>query len=107
MRVLNSQPISTGNPDSRLRFEAERGAAGIGNRYLLIDGKRAYNLGIDCRTCSLLFARLSGANQSVEIEKTAEALRHSGQSLVDPIVQVVGAGLPKGEYVALLTEAPL
>jgi hypothetical protein len=107
MRVLNSQPISTGNPDSRLRFEAERGAAGIGNRYLLIDGKRAYNLGIDCQTCSLLFERLSGANQSVEIEKTAEALRKGVQSLVDPIVEVVGAGLPKGEYVALLTEAPL
>jgi hypothetical protein len=38
MRVLESQQITTGNSDSRLRFEAERGPAGVGNRCLLIDG---------------------------------------------------------------------
>lgn len=107
MRVLDSHPISTGGPNSRLSFEAERGPVGIGIRYLLIDGKRAYNLGIDCQTCSLLFQRLSGANQSVEIEQTAEALRKGVDSLADPIVEVVGAGLPEGEYLALLAEAPL
>jgi hypothetical protein len=107
MRVLDSQSILTGGPDSRLRFEAERGPVGVGTRYLLIDGKRAYNLGIDCQTCSLLFQRLAGANQSVEIEQTAEALRKGVESLADPIVGVLGAGLPQGAYLALLTEAPL
>jgi hypothetical protein len=107
MRILDSQPISTGSPDSRLRFEAERGAVGVGTRYLLIDGKRAYSLGIDCQTCSLLFQRLSGANRSVEIERTVEALRMGVASLADPVVEVVGAGLPEGGYLALLAEAPL
>ena len=107
MRILESQPVSTGGPNSRLKFETERGPVGIGNRYLLIDGKRAYNLGINCQTCSLLFQRLSGANQSVEIEQTAEALRKGVESLTDPIVETVGAGLPQGEYLALLAEAPL
>jgi hypothetical protein len=94
MRTFDAQPISTGSSDSRLRFEAERGPVGVGNRYLLIDGERAYNLGIDCQTCELLFQRLPGANQSVEIEKTAEALRKGVGSLADPIVEVLGAGLP-------------
>ena len=107
MRILESQPVSTGGPNSRLKFETERGPVGIGNRYLLIDGKRAYNLGINCQTCSLLFQRLSGANQSVETEQTVEALRKGVESLTDPIVETVGAGLPQGEYLALLAEAPL
>jgi hypothetical protein len=101
MRVLESQPMSIGRPDSRLKFEAERGPVGIGIRYLLIDGKRAYNLGIDCQTCSLFFERLPGANRSVEVEKTAEALRRGVSSLSDPVVQTIGAGLPEGKYLAM------
>jgi hypothetical protein len=107
MRIFESQAISTGNPDSRLRFETERGPVGVGDRYLLIDGKRAYKLGIDCQTCSLLFGRLNGANQSVEIENTAEALRKGVGSLSDATVRTVGAGLPEGEYLAFLGETTL
>jgi hypothetical protein len=105
MRILESQSMSIGRPDSRLKFEAERGPVGIGNRYLLIDGKRAFNLGVDCQTCSLLFERLPGANQSVEIEETAEALRNGIGSLSETVVQTVSAGLPEGQYLALLGEA--
>jgi hypothetical protein len=105
MRILESQLVSTGTPDSRLRIEAERGPVGIANRYLSIDGKRAYNLGIDCQTCSLLFERLPGANQSVQIAETAEALRKGVASLSNPVVETVGAGLPQEEYLAFLGEA--
>lgn len=107
MRIFQSQTISTGAPNSRLKFEAEYGAVGIGDRYLLIDDKRAYNLGINCQTCSLLFERLSGANQSVQIESAAEALRNGVVSLSDPVVASIGAGLPEGEYLTLLAETDL
>lgn len=107
MHIFESQPLSTGSINSRLRFEVDCGAVGVGNRYLLIDGKRAYNLGINCQTCSLLFERLPGANQSVEIEKTAEALRQGVKSLSDPVVQTAGEGLPEEKYIALLGEAAL
>lgn len=107
MRIFQSQAISTGTPNSRLKFEAVYGAVGIGDRYLLIDDKRAYNLGVNCQTCSLLFERLPGANQSVQIESAAEALRNGVVSLSDSIVATIGAGLPEGEYVALLAETDL
>lgn len=94
--------MAIGRQDSRLSFEVERGPVGIGKRYLLIDGKRAFDLGIDCQTCSLLFQRLPGANQSVEIEQTAEALHKGISSLSDAVVRTVGTGLPEGEYLALL-----
>jgi hypothetical protein len=72
-----------------------------------IDGKRAYNLGIDCQTCSLLFERLPGANQSVEIKKTADTLRSGVATLSDPVILTVGSGLPEGEYVVMMGEASL
>jgi hypothetical protein len=99
--------MSSGSVDSRLGFEIDRGTAGVGDRFLLIDGRRAYNLGISCQTCSLLFERLPGAIKSLEIERTAEALQEGVASLSDPVVETVARGLPKGEYMALLGEAPL
>lgn len=107
MRIFEVQAVVTGSSGSRLKFEIDYGPAGIGNRYLLIDGKRAYNLGINCQTCSLLFERMQGAIRSVEIEKTAEALRRGVASLSDAVVRTAGLGLPEGQYIALLGEAPV
>ncbi len=91
--------LKTGSPTSRLRFETD-----LGLRYLLLDGRRAYLLGIGCQTCSFLFERLPGANQAVEIESTAEALRHGINSLNEEVVGVIGLGLPEGEYQTILAE---
>lgn len=105
MRVLERKFIETGSPNSRLKFETD--PVGIGNRYLSIDGKRAYNLGINCQTCSLFFERLDGANQSLQIAETAEALRRGIQALSDPVAETIGMGLPAGEYIAVLTKTSL
>lgn len=99
MRVTEAKWMSTGSSTSRLAFERDRG-----DRYLSIDGKRAYHLGFACQTCSFLFERLSGANQAVQIESTAEALREGINSLAEEVVSVIGSGLPEGEYCTLLAE---
>ena len=106
-RVLAAEKVNTGSIKSRLSFEADRGAAGIGNRYLAVDGKRVYALGIDCQTCSTLFQRLPAANKSIEINETAQALRHSLQSLDDEVVARLGFGLPSGDYIRILAESSL
>lgn len=100
LHVSEHRWVTTGSPTSRLQFEMDRG-----DRFLLIDGKRAYHFGFGCQTCSYLFERLWGANQAVQIEETAEALRKGVGSLDDEVVGVLGRGLPEGEYNLLLSEA--
>ena len=102
LHIREHKWIKTGSSNSRLQFETESFL-----RYLVLDGKRAYTLGLCCQTCSLLFERLSGANQTVEIEATAEALRAGVNSLNDEVVDVIGKGLPEGEYAALLAGTPV
>jgi hypothetical protein len=98
--VHDSRWVKTGSPGSRVQFESERG-----DRYLLLDGKRAYHVGFGCQTCSFLFERLAGANGPAQIEATAEALRNGVSSLDDEVVRVVGRGLPEGEYAVILGQA--
>jgi hypothetical protein len=107
LRVLERKLMKAGSATSRLSFEADLGAAQIGHRYMLLDGKRAYKLGINCQTCSTLFERLPGANQSLQIAQTAEALRNVVDSLEEEAVSIVAFGLPEGEYFGALAEASL
>jgi hypothetical protein len=103
LSITEHRWLKTGNPASRLQFEVDRG-----DRYLLLDGKRAYHLGFGgCQTCSFLFERLAGANQTLQIEATAEALREGVDSLNDDVVGLIAAGLPEGEYTVILAEAPV
>jgi hypothetical protein len=102
LHIREHKWVKTGSKDSRLQFETESFS-----RYLVLDGKRAYTLGLCCQTCSLLFERLSGANQTAEIEATAEALRARVNTLNDEVVDIVGKGLPEGEYAALLADTPV
>jgi hypothetical protein len=83
-----------------LQFETDSGL-----RYLLIDGRRAYSIGIGCQTCGVLFERLSGANQEVQVDAAAEKLRQGVSSLDEEVVETIGQGIPEGEFCALLAEA--
>jgi hypothetical protein len=104
LRILDRKWLKTGSPSSRLAFESQFGQVGIGNRYLLLDGKRAYDLGNNCQTCALLFQRLDGANAAVNIEETVQALRRGLSSLEDDVVEIVGLGVPNAEYLVYLAE---
>lgn len=75
--ILQRKLMKAGSSASRLKFEADLGPVQIGNRYLLLDGKRAYNLGTNCQTCATLFQRLPGANQSLRMQEAVEALAMS------------------------------
>ena len=103
LSISQSKWMQIGSPTSRVQFEIEDR-----DRFLRIDGRRAYHLGYGgCQTCSFLFERLSGANQAVQIEETAEALRTGLNSLDEDVVQVIGRGLPENVYCTILAESPL
>jgi hypothetical protein len=106
MRILESKRMITGSASSRLQFDSVVGPV-ISQRYLLLDGKRAYDLGNTCQTCALLFERLPGATKSLAIQEAAEALRHSVTSLDEGVVAAVGAGLPQDDYLTVLAETSI
>lgn len=108
VRLLERLDLQTGSDHSRISLETQGGGAwAVWDRYLAVDGKRAYHLGNICSTCAFLFQRLEGANTSVEVANTAEALRNGVSDLSNRVVKQIGEGLPKDDYVVCLAEHEL
>lgn len=108
MCVLDRKELRVSSSESRISFPTQGGGAWpVWDRYLAVDGKRAYHLGNICQTCQFLFQRLEGANTSVQIEGTAEALKVGVGALRELIVEQVEAGLPEGDYIVTLADVKL
>jgi hypothetical protein len=108
LRILDHAAVRTGTADSRIGFATEGGGAWkIWDRFLILDGKKAYHLGNVCQTCSFLFQRLHGANASINTEGAVEALASGVRTISDPVVAQLGAGLPADDYVACLSATML
>ena len=98
--------MNAGAADSRIGFATEGlGAWKVWDRFLTVDGKKVYHLGNICQTCQFLFERLDGANTSVNIETAADALAAGVQTVADPVVAQLAAGLPNDDYLVCLSEA--
>jgi hypothetical protein len=108
LQIIDRAAMNTGAESSRIGFAtAGGGTFEVWDRYLTVDGKRAYHLGNVCQTCEFLFERLDGANTSVNVENTAEALLSGIRAISDPAVSQVGSGVPRDEYMVCLSEATL
>jgi hypothetical protein len=100
--------ITTGSDQSRVGFTTEGGGDWlVWDRYLTIDGKKAFHLGNICQTCSILFERLGGANSAVSVSEAADALRAGVKSIKDPVVDLIGLGLPTDDYTTCLVDLRL
>jgi hypothetical protein len=71
-------------------------------RYLTVNGKRAFDLGADCETCRFLFERLPGAAQPSMPESLSASLRAGCVRLDDALMETASALLPDGLYRACL-----
>lgn len=67
-------------------------------RYLAIDGKEAFLLGNACGTCAFFFARLEGANKSVEPKTLIDFLNNGIKSITSEIIEQLSLIIPIGEY---------
>ncbi len=73
------------------------------DRYLAIDGKKAFHIGNVCGTCRFLFERMEGANKSVNPEDVVGSL-NSGIAALDPsFLSKLEKIIPSGEYRVLLS----
>jgi hypothetical protein len=93
---------------SIISFESDKGNYWEGwDRYIAIDGKKAYQIGNVCETCIFFFERLEGANRSVNPELVTEALNRGIEKLDKEFIRDLEKILPDGRYIVILSEVDL
>jgi len=94
------------NSNSILSFETAGGGSWkVWDRYLAIEGKRAYHIGNVCGTCSFFFERMEGANQSINPEEIVSTLNEGVKSLDKDLLISLEKIIPDGKYIVLLEKA--
>lgn len=101
----NTKKILIENSKSIIGFETAGGGAWEKwDRFLTIDGKKAYHIGNICGTCAFFFERMDGANKSVPVDKLVNTLNKGVAQLDDVMIDDLKTIIPNGKYVVLLSE---
>jgi hypothetical protein len=107
-RIYDSRKITIADSQSPLSFAMEGGGSWKEwDRYLLLDGKKAYHMGNICGTCTFFFERLGGANASVNPSQVVADLTAGIASVSDSAVDQIQKIIPAGTYFVTLNEIPL
>ncbi|WP_161634949.1 hypothetical protein [Leptolyngbya sp. Heron Island J] len=78
------------------------------DRYLAIDGKKAFHIGNVCGTCEFFFERMEGAIKSINPRDVADELNSGINALHPGFLSSLEKIIPMGEYrVLLLRIAPI
>lgn len=103
--LLDNASTTVKNANSILSFETEGdGAWPSWNRYIAIDGKKAFEIGNVCGTCAFYFKRLEGANRSIEPKAVISVLNAGLIGLESGFISDISTLFPDGNYRVLLTE---
>lgn len=103
--LLESRNAKFGSANSAIGFVSEGGGSWkVWDRFITVDGERAYHIGNICNTCSFFFERLQGANRAVTVAGVANELTTGLVSLNVGTVEAWGQVLPEGDYVVCLFE---
>jgi hypothetical protein len=106
--LLDRTEVVVADSASPVSFQTEGGDGWAAwDRYIAIDGKRAFHIGNVCGTCSFFFERMEGAKRSINAEDVIERL-NAGVSLLDlSLVEKIKTIMPTGKYqVFLLSIVP-
>jgi hypothetical protein len=91
--------------ESRIAFVTEGGGSWPAwDRFITLDGKKAYHIGNICGTCEFFFERLEGANDKVSPAELSKRLSAGITQLDEDLLRTVAAALPTGIYRALLVK---
>lgn len=102
--VIDKKSWSIKNSNSIISFET---AGGGWDRYLTIEGKKAFHIGNICGTCEFFFERLggaNGANQGISPKEISSALQDGISKLDKDFLSKVSLILPNGDYNVSLKE---
>lgn len=107
-RIIDNKDWSIKDSKSIISFETTGGGDWeIWDRYITIEGKKAFHIGNICGTCSFFFERLDGANgsnQGISPKEINEVFQKGLKQLEDDFLSRVSLILPNGEYKILLNE---
>lgn len=91
--------------ESRIAFATESGGSWPAwDRFITLDGKKAYHIGNICGTCEFFFERMEGANDKVSPAELSQIFRAGITELDEDLLRTVTAALPAGLYNALLVK---
>lgn len=104
-RLIDKKSWLIKNSNSILAFE-KSGGGGLDewDRYITIDGKKAFHIGNVCGTCEFFFERLEGANQGISSEEISTTLQTGISKLDSEFLSKVSFILPDGDYEVSLIE---
>lgn len=104
-RLMDKKSWSIRDSNSVLAFETAGGAHWEAwDRYLTIEGEKAFHIGNICGTCEFFFERLEGANQDASPREVISALEKGVSKLDDDLLSKVSPILPDGDYTVSLME---
>ena len=103
--LISSHDTDVCDSTSPLGFETAGGGSWPKwHRYLTLDGKRAYEIGNVCSTCTFFFERMEGANKKVEVDDLVDCLAKGLTADDRATVQKLSTMLPTGRYRANFIE---
>jgi hypothetical protein len=103
--LLAVAAVTSTSAESRVGFATEGGGSWpVWDRFITLDGKKAYHIGNICGTCEFFFERLEGANDKVSPAELSKTLRAGIAKLDQDLLQRVAAAFPSGDYSAMLVE---
>lgn len=103
--LLDTSELEVADSASIIGFATEGGGNWkVWDRYLTVEGKKAFHIGNVCGTCSFFFERLEGANKSINSEAIIDALNKGIKNLEPTVVQALALIFPDGKYKVLLQE---
>lgn len=105
MKLIDNINFEIKQSKSIIGFSTEGGGSWkVWDRYLTIDGQKAYHIGNICGTCSFFFERLGGANKNIFPKGLSSVLRKGLDSLDKSFIDSISAIIPNGRYLLALTE---
>jgi hypothetical protein len=101
--MFSSASVTVGSPTPRVSFATTGSATWpVWDRFLLIDGQRAYWLGNVCGTCAFLFQRCETfagwPSTAPSPSQISERLRLSQQVMAPAFLATLGSILQRGNY---------
>jgi hypothetical protein len=107
-KVIDRTSRSINESNSIISFETTGGGGWEKwDRYLCIEGKKAFHIGNICGTCEFFFERLGGANgtnQGVSPKDISKAFQEGLSNLDNKFLSDVSLILPNGDYEVSLIE---